>query len=74
MLPEGRKQQDREYILVLVLVLVLVQVDCDIISELKAASDKRAQRKCFMSVGHSEMNYEWRLSCSSRGNMSLRIS
>jgi len=69
MLPKGTKQQDREYILV----LVLVQVDCDIISELKAASDKRSHRKCFMSVGPTEMNYKWRLS-SSRGNMSLRIS
>ena len=53
--------------------IVLVQVDCDIISELKAASDKRSQRKCLMSAGPTEMNYKRRLS-SSRGNMSLRIS
>jgi len=69
MLPKGRKQQDREY----VLVLVSVQVDCDFVSELKAASDKRSQRKCLISAGHTEMKYKRRLS-SSRGNMSLRIS
>jgi hypothetical protein len=68
MLPKGMKQQDGEF----VLVFVIVQVDCDIISELKAASDKRSQRKCLVSAGPTETNYKLRLS-SSRGNMSLRI-
>ena len=43
---QGRKQQDREYIVV----LILAQVDCDFISEQKAAPDKRSQRKCPMSA------------------------